>query len=329
MFHHMYIASGRGRQSIGDKSLMTIERPFLFAHMLQVSKWSLRNLMLYTFLMILYMYITPGQGQKTPWGQNFDVSRKPLSLRPFVASFKQISLKSDSLNVFPHVYSPGAGADNPLWTKFWCQQKSLVTLPICCKFKKIYLWSLILYIIFHVFKHVYSPGAGADNYLGLEFLYKHKPFVTLVICCKFLPLNDFLTVFPTKSIRDQIWPCRKIGHGQPRVITWTNYDGPNAPMLHTKPQGHWPFGSREEDFWRVFIIYGCGGHSGHVTQTSQINFRSPIPLRLHMKFGFDWPSGFGEKDLWKVWTDGRRTDGRTADHGYTISSPMSLKAQVS
>ena len=48
--------------------LMTTERPFLFAHMLQVSKWSLRNLILYTFLMI---YIAPGQGQKTPWGQTF------------------------------------------------------------------------------------------------------------------------------------------------------------------------------------------------------------------------------------------------------------------
>ena len=38
MFHHMYIALGRGRQSIGDKILITAERPFLFAHMLQVSK---------------------------------------------------------------------------------------------------------------------------------------------------------------------------------------------------------------------------------------------------------------------------------------------------
>ena len=66
MFHHMYIAPGRGRLSIGDKILMTTERPFLFAHMLQVSKWSLRNLILYTFFMILYMYIAPGQGQKTP-----------------------------------------------------------------------------------------------------------------------------------------------------------------------------------------------------------------------------------------------------------------------
>ena len=42
----------------------------------------------------------------------------------------------------------------------------------------------VLYIIFHVFMHVNSPraGAGADNPLGSEFLYKHKPFVTLVIC---------------------------------------------------------------------------------------------------------------------------------------------------
>ena len=97
-------------------------------------------------------------------------------------------------------------------------------------------------------------------------------------------------------------------------------------MLHTKPQGHWPFGSGEEDFWRVFTIYGCGGHLGHVTQTPRTNFCSPIPLRLYMKFNFDRPNGFGE-DLWKWWTsDGRRwidDDGRMTDHGYTISSPIS------
>ena len=38
-------------------------------------------------------------------------------------------------------------------------------------------------------------------------------------------------------------------------------------MLHTKTQGHRPFGSGEEDFLRVFTIYGRGGHLGHVTQT--------------------------------------------------------------
>ena len=65
------------------------------------------------------MYIAPGQGQTNPWGQNFDVNRKLLPLRPFVASLKKISLILYTFfNVVPHIYSPGAGADNPLWTKF-------------------------------------------------------------------------------------------------------------------------------------------------------------------------------------------------------------------
>ena len=67
-------------------------------------------------------------------------------------------------------------------------------------------------------------------------------------------------------------------------------------MLHSKAQGHWPFGSGEEDFLRVFTIYGRGGHLGQVTHMPQTYFRSPDPWRLHMKFGFDWPSGF-EEDL--------------------------------
>ena len=41
--------------------------------------------------------------------------------------------------------------------------------------------------------------------------------------------------------------------------------GPTPPMLHTKSQGHRPPGSGEEDFKRVFTIYGCGGNLGHVT----------------------------------------------------------------
>ena len=38
-------------------------------------------------------------------------------------------------------------------------------------------------------------------------------------------------------------------------------------MMHTKFQGHQPFGSRGEDFFKVFTIYGLGGHLGHVTRT--------------------------------------------------------------
>ena len=50
-------------------------------------------------------------------GQNFDVNRKALSLYPFVASFKEISLKSDFiqffLHDFIHVHSPGTGGIQP------------------------------------------------------------------------------------------------------------------------------------------------------------------------------------------------------------------------
>ena len=67
-------------------------------------------------------------------------------------------------------------------------------------------------------------------------------------------------------------------------------------MLHTKFRGNRPAGFREY-FLRVFIIYGFGGHLGHVTQMPRTNFRSPYPRRLHIKFGFDWPSGFREEDV--------------------------------
>ena len=60
--------------------------------MLQVSK-NIFEVWFYTyFCLFLYMYIAPGQGQTTPWGQTFDVNRKPLSLRPFVVSLKKKSL---------------------------------------------------------------------------------------------------------------------------------------------------------------------------------------------------------------------------------------------
>ena len=68
-------------------------------------------------------------------------------------------------------------------------------------------------------------------------------------------------------------------------------------MLHTKFRGNRPTGSGEEDFLRVFTIYGRGGHLGHVTQMRRTNFRSPYPTRLHITFGFDRASGFREEDV--------------------------------
>ena len=64
--------------------------------------------------MILYMYIAPGQGQTTPWGQNFDVNRNFLSLCPFVASLKKNHSEVRFFTVFMcfffHMYiAPGRG----------------------------------------------------------------------------------------------------------------------------------------------------------------------------------------------------------------------------
>ena len=63
-------------------------------------------------------------------------------------------------------------------------------------------------------------------------------------------------------------------------------------MLHTKFRGNRPASSGEEDFFKVFTIYGHGGHLGHVTRSIYTNFGSPFSRRLHIKFGFDWPIGF-------------------------------------
>ena len=41
--------------------------------------------------------------------------------------------------------------------------------------------------------------------------------------------------------------CHKVGQAQPRIIIGANLVGPTSPMLHYTSQGHWPFGSREED----------------------------------------------------------------------------------
>ena len=68
-------------------------------------------------------------------------------------------------------------------------------------------------------------------------------------------------------------------------------------MLHTKFRENRLAGSGEEDFLRVFTIYGRVGHLGHVTQMPRTNFRSPYPRRLHIKFGLDRASGFGEEDV--------------------------------
>ena len=63
-------------------------------------------------------------------------------------------------------------------------------------------------------------------------------------------------------------------------------------MLHTKFRGNRPAYSREKDFWRVFTIYGHGGHLCHVTSIMSSDFHFLVLESFHTKFGSDRHSSF-------------------------------------
>ena len=54
-------------------------------------------------------------------------------------------------------------------------------------------------------------------------------------------------------------------------------------MLHTKFRENRPAGSGEEDFRRVFTIYGHGGHLGHVTSIMSSDLNFLVSESLHTK----------------------------------------------
>ena len=63
-------------------------------------------------------------------------------------------------------------------------------------------------------------------------------------------------------------------------------------MLKTKFLENRPAGSGEEDFLRVFTIYGHGGHFGHVTRIRLTNFHLLVPESFRTKFSSKWLSSF-------------------------------------
>ena len=98
-FIHVY-SPGQGLTAPEDKVLMSTDMSSHFVHLLQVSKKCLRSLMLYNFFHDLIYVYSHGAATDSPRGQIFDVNRKVLSLYPFVASFKEMSMKSDFIHFF-------------------------------------------------------------------------------------------------------------------------------------------------------------------------------------------------------------------------------------
>ena len=93
-----------------------------------------------------------------------------------------------------------------------------------------------------------------------------------------------------KSIRKQIWPCHKNGHGQPRVIIW--YSSTRCCTPSFKVIGLLVL---KKIF---FTIY----RHGHVTWNIWTNFHFPHPMET--QFDFNWPSCFWGKEVWKCWISG-------------------------
>ena len=62
-------------------------------------------------------------------------------------------------------------------------------------------------------------------------------------------------------------------------------------MLHIKFRGNRPAGF-EEDFRRIFTIYGRFGHLGHVTSIMLSDFHFLVPENFHTKFVSDGQGSF-------------------------------------
>ena len=54
-------------------------------------------------------------------------------------------------------------------------------------------------------------------------------------------------------------------------------------MLYNEFRGNRPAGSGEDDFYRVFTIYGHGGQLGHVTSIMSSDFHFLVPENFHTK----------------------------------------------
>ena len=187
----MCTATDQGQTTPGDKILMSTETSCHLDHLLQVKKNKL-CMILYNCFMILYMYIAPGQGLTTPWGQNFDVNRNLLSLQLYVASFKK-----SPWSLILYNKCSLAGADSLQGTKFWCQQICLVTSFICCKFKKNVFEVWFYTFVFHELLHV-APAHGQRDPRGLNFGVNRKALSFFLFVASFEEISlksDFIQLF--------------------------------------------------------------------------------------------------------------------------------------
>ena len=130
--------------------------------------------------MLLYMYIAPGQGQTTPWGQMLMSTESPYHFAHLLQVLKQ------ALHIFS-CFSWSRGRQC-LGVKILIPTERLYHFDHLLQVLKKSLSTLILYIpvFLNYFIHVYSPEAKADKPLGSNFDVNRKalsfwPFVASFI----------------------------------------------------------------------------------------------------------------------------------------------------
>ena len=81
---------------------------------------------------------------------------------------------------------------------------------------------------------------------------------------------------------------RYLEHEYIHTYIHTDKPKPICPPLFQSWGHNQPAGFGEEDFLRVFTIYGHGGHLGHVTSIMSSDFYFLVPESFHKKFVSDW-----------------------------------------
>ena len=97
-----------------------------------------------------------------------------------------------------------------------------------------------------MFLYIYlATGKGQTTPWGQNFYININLFQLVIVSSIKWLSNSFPHI-------KAIWPYCKIGQGQPKVIIWTNYDGPKAPMPSQKVIGLLVL---EKKIFEVFLPY--------------------------------------------------------------------------
>ena len=152
--------------------------------------------------MILYIYIAPGQGRTTLWGQNLMSTEIPYHFAHLLTVKKKflwslIFYRFLCVFFFPHVYSPRKGQTTHWGQKFYDNRQAFSLCPYVASFKMISSKSDFIHI-FNDFIHVDSPRARAENPLETNVWCQQKAHLLQVSnkSLLILILYTFSNVFP-------------------------------------------------------------------------------------------------------------------------------------